>query len=176
MASGPITSWQIEREKVGFPGGTSGKESTCQWRKLKRCWLNPLGLERSPGEGNGNPLKYSHLGNPMDRGTLQATVHGVSRVGHDWVTFTSLGKIPWRRAWQPTPVLLPGESHEQRSLEGYSPWSRKDLKNSWSYLVFLKCLISFYFLVSSKQFLKKRSCIFPKQSCEFLSIICTFRN
>ena len=32
-----------------------------------------------------------------------------------------VGKIPWRRAWQPTPVFLPGESHEQRSLVGYSP-------------------------------------------------------
>ena len=31
-------------------------------------------------------------------------------------------KIPWRRAWLPTPVLLPGESHGQRSLEGYSLW------------------------------------------------------
>ena len=31
------------------------------------------------------------------------------------------GKIPWRRAWQPTPVFLPGESHGQRSLVGYSP-------------------------------------------------------
>ena len=35
-----------------------------------------------------------------------------------------VGKIPWRRAWQPTPVCLPGESHGRRSLEGYSPWSR----------------------------------------------------
>ena len=33
-----------------------------------------------------------------------------------------VGKIPWRRAWQPTPVLLPGESYGQRSLVGYSPW------------------------------------------------------
>ena len=31
-------------------------------------------------------------------------------------------KIPWRRKWQPTPVYLPGKSHRQRSLEGYSPW------------------------------------------------------
>ena len=31
-------------------------------------------------------------------------------------------KIPWRRKWQPTPVLLPGRSHGQRSLVGYSPW------------------------------------------------------
>jgi len=36
-------------------------------------------------------------------------------------------KIPWRRAWQPTPVFLPGESHGQRSLVGYSPWGCKEL-------------------------------------------------
>ena len=35
-------------------------------------------------------------------------------------------KIPWRRAWQPTAVFLPGESHGQRSLEGYSPWGRRE--------------------------------------------------
>ena len=48
------------------------------------------------------------------------------RLGFDpWV-----GKIPWRRAWQPTPVFLPGESHGQRSLAGwgggYSPWGHKE--------------------------------------------------
>ena len=37
-----------------------------------------------------------------------------------------VGKIPWRRAWQPTPVLLPGESHGQRSLWGYSPWGHTE--------------------------------------------------
>ena len=37
-----------------------------------------------------------------------------------------VGKIPWRRAWQPTPVFLPGESHGQRSLAGYSPWGHKE--------------------------------------------------
>ena len=37
-----------------------------------------------------------------------------------------VGKVPWRRAWQPTPVFLPGESHGQRSLVGYSPWGRKE--------------------------------------------------
>ena len=36
-------------------------------------------------------------------------------------------KIPWRRAWQPTPVFLPGESHGQRSLGSYSPWSPTEL-------------------------------------------------
>ena len=37
-----------------------------------------------------------------------------------------VGKIPFRRAWQPTPVLLPGESHGQRSLVGYRPLGRKE--------------------------------------------------
>ena len=36
-------------------------------------------------------------------------------------------KIPWRRAWQPTPVFWPGESHEQRSLAGYSPKGSNEL-------------------------------------------------
>ena len=36
------------------------------------------------------------------------------------------GKISWRRKWQPTPVFLPGKSHGQRSLAGYSPWGRKE--------------------------------------------------
>ena len=37
-----------------------------------------------------------------------------------------VGTIPWRWKWWPTPVLLPGESHGQRSLVGYSPWDRKE--------------------------------------------------
>ena len=40
---------------------------------------------------------------------------------------TCNAKIPWRRAWQPTPVSLPGESHGQRSLVGYSPWDLEEL-------------------------------------------------
>ena len=37
------------------------------------------GLGRSPGKGNGNPLQYSHLGNPLDRGVWRAIVHGVTK-------------------------------------------------------------------------------------------------
>ena len=44
------------------------------------------GLGRSPGEGNGNPLQYSYLGNSMDRGAQQSAVHGVTRVGHNLAT------------------------------------------------------------------------------------------
>ena len=45
------------------------------------------GSGSSPGEGNGNPIQYSCLENPMDRGAWQATVHGIPRVGHDLAHF-----------------------------------------------------------------------------------------
>ena len=44
------------------------------------------GLGRSPGGGHGNPLQYSYLENPMDKGAWRATVHGVETVGHNLVT------------------------------------------------------------------------------------------
>ena len=45
-----------------------------------------LGVLGNDGEGNGNPLQYSCLGEPMDRGAQRATIHGVARVGHDLAT------------------------------------------------------------------------------------------
>ena len=54
-------------EYLGFPGGTSGKESSCNAGDSRNAGLI-LGLGRSPGRGNGNPLHYSCLENPMDRG------------------------------------------------------------------------------------------------------------
>ena len=42
-------------------------------------------------------------------------------------------KIPWSRKQQPTPILLPGKSHGQRSLAAYSPWGRKELEHSWAH-------------------------------------------
>ena len=53
---------------------------------MQETWVQCLGEEDSPGEGNGNPFQYSCLGNPMDRGARQATVHGVARVGQDLAT------------------------------------------------------------------------------------------
>ena len=61
-----ITHWDFQRY--------SGKESTCQFR---RCKLIP-GLGKSPGGGNGNPIQYSCLENPLARGAWWATVHRVS--------------------------------------------------------------------------------------------------
>ena len=59
------------------------------------------------GEGNGTPLQYACLENPMDGGAWKAAVHGVTegRTRLSDFTFTH-----WRRKWQPTPVFLPGES------------------------------------------------------------------
>ena len=63
----------------GFPWSSVRKESACSTGDLG---LIP-GLGRSPGEGNGNPLQYSCLENPMDREAQWFTVHGVARVRHD---------------------------------------------------------------------------------------------
>ena len=53
-------------------------------------------------------------------------VKNLLAVQEAWVQ--SLGQEdPWRREWEPTPVFLPGESHGQRSLAGYSPWGFKEL-------------------------------------------------
>jgi len=41
-----------------------------------------------------------------------------------------VGKIPWRRKWQPTPVFLLGKSHGQRTLAGYSPWGHKRVRHN----------------------------------------------
>ena len=59
---------------MGFPGCASGKESAYSVGDLG---LIP-GWGRSPGEGNGNPLQYSFLENPMDRGAWRATIHRVT--------------------------------------------------------------------------------------------------
>ena len=57
-------------EKMGFPGGSAGKESACNAQDLGSI----PGLGRCPGEGKGYPLQYSGLENSMD-----CTVHGISK-------------------------------------------------------------------------------------------------
>ena len=59
---------------MGFPGGSVSKESPCSAGDLS---LIP-GWGRSPVEGNGNPLQYSCLGDPVDRGTWRVTVYGIT--------------------------------------------------------------------------------------------------
>ena len=63
---------------MGLPTWLCGKESAYQCRRCRRHGLIP-GSGRCPGEGNGNPLQYSRLGNHIDREAWQATVHGVAK-------------------------------------------------------------------------------------------------
>ena len=73
---------------LGFPCGSDGKESACNAGDLGSI----SGSGRSPGERSGNPLQYSCLENPMDRGAWQIIVQGVA-VRHDWATNTLGGVL-----------------------------------------------------------------------------------
>ena len=64
---------------MGFPGGASVEESDCQSRRCKRCRFDPWVRNIPTGVGNGSPFQYSHLENPMDRGTWWDIVHGVTK-------------------------------------------------------------------------------------------------
>ena len=65
-----------------LPGGTSGKESTCQLGDIKDVGSIP-GSGRCPGEGHGNPLQYSCLENPTSRGAWRLQSMGSHTVGYD---------------------------------------------------------------------------------------------
>ena len=67
-------SWSYHSSR-GFPGSSDGKESACNAGDPDSI----PGSGRSPGEGNGTPLQYSCLENPMDRGAWWAIVHGVTK-------------------------------------------------------------------------------------------------
>ena len=60
---------------MGFLGGSDSKESACNVRDLGSI----PGSKRSPGGGNGNPLQYSCLDNPINKGAWRATVYGVAK-------------------------------------------------------------------------------------------------
>ena len=113
------------------------------------------------GEGNGNPLQCSCLENPRNGGAWWTAVYGVAQ-SQTWLKQVSsssssciketlwadyvrsyrkhmrrrfnpwLEKTPWRRAWQPTPVFLPGESHGQKSLAGYNLSESQRVRHDWS--------------------------------------------
>ena len=125
-------------------GSSAGKESACNAGDLGSI----PGLGRSPREGKGYPLQHSGLKNTIDcivHGVAKSQTwlsdwsdlipsRPLSRGLPWWLRRWSVclqcgrpgfnpwfGKILWRRKWQSTPVLLPGKSHGQRSLVGYSP-------------------------------------------------------
>ena len=94
---------------MGFPGGSDGKESTCNAGDPGSI----PGSGRSPGEGNGNPLQYSCLENPMDRGAWWATVHGVAK------SETRLSN----RASKYYGYSKRGNQEKKNHVQKYRPWS-----------------------------------------------------
>ena len=98
------------------------------------------------GEGNGNPLQYSCLENPMDGGAWQAVVRGVAksrtRLRDCTFIFTFMH---WRRKWQPTPVFLPGESQGRGSLVRCRLWGHR-VGHDRSDLAAAAAAIHFFFL------------------------------
>ena len=83
--SGPKGVDVFWRDLSKRQSGSDGKKSACNAGDLGSI----SGLRRSPGRGNGNPLQYSCLENPMDRGAWRATVPQVPK-SQTWLTFTSL--------------------------------------------------------------------------------------
>ena len=81
--------WHGAPQTKYFLGGSTSRESSCIAEDLGSI----RGWGRSLGGGNGNPLQYSCLGNPMDRGAWQATVRGLQRVRHNWVTKSPPNKV-----------------------------------------------------------------------------------
>ena len=129
-----------------FPGGSDGKASAYNVAQtvkrlltMRETWVQSLGQEDllEKEMATHSSILAWKIPWTVEPGRLQSM--GPQRVGHDWVASLSLslqcgrpgfdpwvGKILWRQKWQPTPVLLPGKSHGQRSLVGYSTWGRKE--------------------------------------------------
>ena len=80
-----------------------------QSRKNSFIWGVPKGERAFPRSFSGGPDGKEYTCNAGDPGSIPG-----------------FGNIPWRREWQPTPEFLPGESHGQRRLAGYSPWGHKE--------------------------------------------------
>ena len=120
------------------------------WRKI--IWQNSTPIDIK------TPSKLGPGGTSGKEPACQCRSHQRHRFS-PWA-----GKTPWRRKWQPTPVFLPGDSHGQRSLAGYSPWGRKG--QTWLTL-----------LSPAQQTRNRREClqlikdIYEKSTANILSIL-----
>ena len=123
-APGPLTALTlIVPGNISLPL-TAGKLLASGNAKFKHQFLS----EGSPGSsrqcctrGEVRPRYFGFTSAPSWGSGGKESVCWCRRLGFD----PSVGNIPWRRKWQPTPVFLPGESHGPRSLVGYSPWGHK---------------------------------------------------
>ena len=90
----------LSYDSKGAPGGASGKKPTCQCKRHETFHSVP-GLEWWLGEGNGNPLQYSCLENPMDTGAWQAIVTGVTKSWTQvkWLSMYLMVHIAYLHFW-----------------------------------------------------------------------------
>ena len=117
-----------------------------------------LEVDSLPSKPPGKPI-HSPGGASGKEPTCQSRRY--KRCGFNpWV-----GKIPWRRAWQPTPIFLPGKSHEQRILAGYSPWGCTESDTTEATMFFIyKTYIYIYiymYVLFLQQICKLGTTIFP---------------
>ena len=106
---------------MGFPGTSAGKESACSAGDPS---LIP-GSGRSPGERVGYPLQYSWAS------LVVQSVENPPPMQEIWV-WSLVGTIPWRRAWQPTPIFLPGESPWTEEPGGLQSTGSQRVRHSWA--------------------------------------------
>ena len=93
--------WMSNHHILYYTLNQNGIHRACVWRAL---------------ECSSFPLRVSLVAQRVKR---------LPAMQETWIRSLG-GEDPWRRQWQPTPVFLPGESHEWRSLVGCSPWGRKE--------------------------------------------------
>ena len=124
-----------------------------------------LGSGRAPGERNGYTLQFSWVSQVV------LVVKNLPSSARD---ITDTGSIPGsgrslRKKWQPAPVFLPGESHGQRDLAGYSPWGHRELdktKATWHAHTVIFCPNSLHSFLLSLPQLSQR--FFPKRKTDHL--------
>ena len=103
---------------LGFSGGSAVENPPAMQKTQDAGSIPESG--RSPGEGNGNPLQYSCLENPMDRGAWQAPVCGFARVIHDLATKpqnNNKNNIIIKRCWERETMKINSKCHDHRCLE-----------------------------------------------------------
>ena len=135
--------WELVVDRQAWHAAVCGATKSWMWLNwTEHCiiqlnsWKGSITFLLAIFKWHGNMWKTGWLS-----GKESACQCSRRRFNH-WVS-----KIPWRRKWQPTPVFLPGESYEQRSLVGYSCWVAKNLTwlSDWAWKENKKCDDCFIF-------------------------------